>query len=462
MNKKIIYESQIEKNVLEKLYQELAGTELKIIRNDKWITQKFIRLFDVALYKSNNPFALFEINSFHFDNGLFKAKEHIRTGMEVSNARFGIITNGDKFFLFDNISNNKDFVEISFSSLIQKLTSINEIKLTKTDKLKILEVFKSSALKHLSSNKEVLDFILNNKLTHRLKFDNLRNTVYLNDRVKTINSFENIFFNKLFGTFSDKKICRYTSLDTLFQMLNNLSVRMNGLVGMNDRSEINYVDNYLNGNEKPLSRMHHNTIIALNKRYITSCSKITRKDELTLWRLYAEDGTGVCLVFDIKKENLNENILIQKVKYADENGIHPELEFLKEIKTKVKLITNYTFEFRNIGLWKHFFKPYDYSVEEEVRVLVIDNNKLDSIALHWVKTYSHSIINPCIDFRLNSPEFPVHLSQIILGPKLPEQESNLVQFQEMVRRKKREIAENKISTKLDRLKITQSKIKSYR
>jgi hypothetical protein len=68
----------------------------------------------------------------------------------------------------------------------------------------------------------------------------------------------------MFGEFKETQICRYTSFNTLFSMMNYLSFRRNGLVGMNDKSEVNYVANYLNGIEKPISKLHHNSVIALN------------------------------------------------------------------------------------------------------------------------------------------------------------------------------------------------------
>jgi hypothetical protein len=237
---------------------------------------------------------------------------------------------------------------------------------------------------------------------------------------------------------------------------------MNGLVGMNDKSEVNYVETYLNGVEKPLIKEHHNTIIAINNKYITSCSKVARKDDLTLWRLYSDDATGVCLVFDVKRNNLNNHVLLQKVKYANEEGKHKELDFLKQIKEDVESITGYKFEFRKIGYWKHFFKPYHYSIEEEVRLLIIDDNSLIKIKSDLVLTFSHSIINPIIDFRLNSKSFPIQLKEILLGPKCPEQETNLVQIQEMIRRKKREIVEKSFDSNLTNLKVELSKIKHYR
>jgi hypothetical protein len=267
---------------------------------------------------------------------------------------------------------------------------------------------------------------------------------------------------RMFGSFTDKTICRYTTLNTIFSMLNFLSFRMNGLVGMNDKSEVNYVESYIAGNDKPLIKQHHSSVTAINIRYITSCTTIKNKDDLTLWRLYADDCRGVCLIFDTVEANLNSHVLLQKVKYADKHGKHPELELLKEIRRQVVDKTGFPFEFKNLGYWKHFFKPYEYSIEDEVRLLIIDAPLIPSIKKDWVLTYTHSIVNPIIDFQLNGSRFPLHLKEVLLGPKCPEQETNKVQLEELIRRKKSEITNRSINADLKDLKIEMSAIKHYR
>lgn len=91
-----------------------------------------------------------------------------------------------------------------------------------------------------------------------------------------------------------------------------------------------------------------------------------------------------------------------------------------------------------------FFKANDYAIEEEVRLLIIDNDTLDKLKTDWVLTDTHSIINPIIDFRINSNSFPIQLRTILLGPKCPEQETNYVQIEEMIRRKKKEIKDKSL------------------
>ena len=167
-------------------------------------------------------------------------------------------------------------------------------------------------------------------------------------------------------------------------------------------------------------------------------------------------------VFSVKKNNLSKYVLLQKVKYADKNGNHKELDFLKQIKIEVEALTGFKFEFRKLGYWKHFFKAFDYAVEDEIRLLIIDNDSLNKLKTDWVMTYSHSIFNPYIDFSLNSKDFPIQLKTILLGPKCPEQETNFVQIQEMIRRKKKIIRNGGKDSNLNDLKVEISNIKHYR
>ena len=457
------FESEIERLVFNRFQELLIVTDLTLRREDKWQTALLIRYFDIVIYKGNHPLAIIEVKG-RLDNKnlLARATDQVRSALTITNARFGIVTDNERFFLYDRSKKEQDFVELSFETIVSRLLNAEKIKVDKKDREEVLRIILSAAENHLALNQEFQSFIRSKSFLGRIQFDNNSNTYFFSGDDEGISSFENQFFIKMLGEFKDTQICRYTSLKTIFEMLNYISFRMNGLVGMNDKSEVNYVETYLNGVEKPLIKEHHNTIIAINNRYITSCSKVERKDDLTLWRLYSDDAKGVCLVFDVKRSNLNNHVLLQKVKYADEDGKHKELDFLKQIKDDVESITGYKFEFRKIGYWKHFFKPHDYSIEEEVRLLIIDNDSLAKIKSDWVMTFTHSIINPIMDFRLNSKSFPIQLKEILLGPKCPEQETNLVQIQEMIRRKKREIAEKSFDSNLNNLKVELSGIKHYR
>ncbi|MCT3804192.1 DUF2971 domain-containing protein [Elizabethkingia anophelis] len=457
--------------VADRFEKALIGTSLNIKTDDKWqssTSKRYLTYIDITIYRYINPIAVIEVkNKLRDKFTLAIAKDQVRSSLSVTNARFGIITDNQDFYFYDRNEKDKDFRKEKFIIIIEKLINPEKVVIDKADKISIQNIIYKAANQFLNENTSFLEFIKSKIFINRIQFDQNSNTYFFSDDDGGITSFENQFFNKMFGEFKETQICRYTGLRTIFDMLNYLSFRMNGLIGMNDKSEANYVENYLSRNntisgERPLIKEHHKTISALNNRYITSCSRIERKDDLTLWRLYSEDATGVCLVFSVKKNNLNKYVLLQKVKYADKNGNHKELDFLKQIQIEVETLTGFKFEFRKLGYWKHFFKAYDYAVEEEIRLLIIDNNDLHKLKTDWVMTYSHSIFNPYIDFSLNSKDFPIQLKTILLGPKCPEQETNFVQIQEMIRRKRKIIRNGGIDSNLDNLKVEISKIKHYR
>lgn len=463
------FESELEITIANRFKEALKQTNLEVRLQDRWETALLIRRFDIVIYKNVHPLAVIEVKNVLINkNILARATDQVRSALSITNARFGIATDNHLYYLYDRSNKDVDFTQITFDELITRLINPERVKIVKKDREDIWNIITEAANQHLGNNTEFHSFIKSKSFLSRIQFDQKSNCYFFSDDDGGITSFENQFFNMMFGEFKDTQICRYTGLKTIFEMLSYLSFRMSGLVGMNDKSEVNYVERYLNRDngtisiDKPLIKEHHNTITAINNRYITSCSKIERKDDLTLWRLYSDDAKGVCLIFDVKKTNLNKQVLLQKVKYADEDGNHKELDFLKQIKEKVERLTGFKFEFRKLGYWKHFFKAYDYTIEEEVRLLIIDNDTLNKLKTDWVMTYTHSIINPVIDFGLNSKSFPIQLRTILLGPKCPEQETNYVQIEEMIRRKKKFVRDNSGDSNLNNLKVELSNIKHYR
>ena len=458
-------EIEINKNVASRFLEAFGkkSTGLDIHLNDRWEIGSNKVYFDLLISKGANILAVIEVKiGLENKNVLARAMDQVRSGIMITSARFGIVTDGLIYFIYDRKYKDQDFEQKAFGEIIEILISPSQIRIYKKDRDLVANIILEAAYKYFDKESDLLTLLNEKSFITHIHFDSNTNSFYFFDKRSGTSSFENKVFNAMFGEFKEKEICRYTSLNSLYSSLNNISFRMSGLVGMNDKSEVNYVDTYLNGIEKPLIKEHHNTITAINTRYITSCSNINNVDNLTLWRLYSEDSKGVCLIFDTRLDNLGDYVLLQKVKYADKDGMHKELEFLKEVKLEVERMTGFDFEFKKIGYWKHFFKPYEYSIEEEIRLLIIDNKSLPKLRTDWVMTYSHSILNPIIDFRLNIKEFPIQLKRIVLGPKCPEQEINKVQIEELIRRKKKEIVLSKMTARLQNVKVSLSKIKHYR
>ncbi|MCF1192500.1 DUF2971 domain-containing protein [Mangrovimonas sp. AS39] len=424
---------------------------------------------NITIYKWNNPIAVIDVKRNYRIIPSIHNPFPVSFDNESLLSRYRVIySDNNKFFLNDSYKRNADPIEVNYEELLDKIVNPEPVIFGNKERQKIKDIFLETQQEILNDNIELKKFITDKRFETNLKFREPF-TCSFEDSKTGISEFENQFFISLLGKFEKSQICRYTTLNTIFSMLNYKSFRMSGLIGMNDKSEVNYVDTYLQGVEVPLIDEHHSRIMALNRRYITSCTTLDKKDDLTMWRLYADDSKGVCLTFDVNTNNTNDHVLIQEVRYADANGKHPELEYLRALQVRISNALGFTFQFRKLGIWKHFFKAFDYSIEKEVRLMVIDDGTIPKIKTDWVMTYTHSIINPIIDFQLNSNVFPIQLREIMLGSKCPEQETNKVQLVEMLRRKKNEIKDNNsdktkepINSDITKIKVELSKIKHYR
>lgn len=463
-----------EKNFFERLKQSLGeyknhGLSVKFYDKQTFIKEDY-HIHDLVIHKWNSVLAVITFKKYlGLRTSIFNTQNY-SLDAESMMARFDVIVDSSNIiFVNDKYKKSEDHIEMSFNQFVETISNPDTIKFGDSEKQKIKKMFLEIQEELLSDNLELRNFIKRKEFINSLSLKENSFSCFFEDNKTGISEFENQFFIALLGKFTDKQICRYTTVNTIFSMLNYMSFRMNGLVGMNDKSEVNYVDTYFKGIEKPLIEEHHSRISALNRRYITSCASINKKDDLTMWRLYADDSKGVCLTFDVNTKRTNDHVLIQKVKYADKNGKHPELEYILTLQNRISNVLGFYFQFRKLGIWKHFFKPYEYEIEDEVRLMVIDDDKIPKIKTDWVLTFTHNILNPIIDFQLNSSVFPIQLKEIMLGPKCPEQEINKVQFEEMLRRKRRFVRETnnglskpKIDCDLNKINIELSTIRHYR
>lgn len=205
----------------------------------------------------------------------------------------------------------------------------------------------------------------------------------------------------------DYYVAKYTTLETALMMLNSGKMRMMSVTAMNDKMEIGHLYGEL-CNEDSAYLENKTKIHNARQRYITS---FTHKiDDLTMWRLYGDNGKGVCLVFS-EPHDCNYYFPI------DYSGIN------SEICIKVKKICEelekhgFKFTFKSLeAIWQYFLKPKGFSDEQEFRYLRIDNSKPDGYTLA-----SNGIISCYKDLLLiadeNKPEarFPAYLEGIILG-----------------------------------------------
>lgn len=237
---------------------------------------------------------------------------------------------------------------------------------------------------------------------------------------------EDELFRALLGDYKEEFIYRYISSSSLYRILNEKKASMCSVVGMNDSTESTYADDKCS---ICINRFYPGILIGdwqqefANSVFISSCVPAERADDLTMWRLYGEDGKGVCIRYKVDPE-LSKKYIIAPISYARDQFHHPELDFILDL---AGLNINGTlFRFYRFFIWKHFFKPYEYSVEKEVRLLYISDYRQ---AEKWILT-GDSIYCPLIEFPIvrDNNQYPLIIDSIILGPNFKLCDTNRYQI----------------------------------
>ena len=236
---------------------------------------------------------------------------------------------------------------------------------------------------------------------------------------------------------------RYTSARTLKRIFNNekesenLRHSMSSLVTMNDTTEMDYANKYLKekGVEtitKDLEKERKESIHA----YITSLSD--KEDDLTLWRLYGDSAKGISIEYEVPQNIDSSYFMLARVSYANkEDKNDNKLNFIAELMNNP--MHNRKFRLKHWNIWQHFFKPHDYDVENEIRLLAFANELEVSIFHYdrkWITT-PDGIFAPLLNFPLKSKdseivEFPLTIKSIILGCKFEEKEANQITWEHKI------------------------------
>ena len=209
---------------------------------------------------------------------------------------------------------------------------------------------------------------------------------------------------------------------------------MSSLIVMNDTTEVDYANRYLERKKVDLSKQ----VLAEERNksihaYITSLS--VKGDDLTMWRLYGDNAKGVCMAYSYKKEDIDTaKFMLAYVSYADEDGNDKKLDFV--VNLMKSSIGKRKFRLRNWHIWQHFFKPKEYSIEQEVRLLVFADELDISIDHHerkWIIT-SDGIMAPLLLLPLKKQnerefEYPLTINGIIFGSKFTEKEANRITWE---------------------------------
>lgn len=246
-------------------------------------------------------------------------------------------------------------------------------------------------------------------------------------------------------------VCRYTTLKSLFLAMNSGNNVMCSITCMNDKGETSYADKYVGYGAFANSA---NSVRENNDCFILSCCKEGMEDNLTMWRLYGNDGKGVCLEYEVDLSKVdNKEFFFAPVSYGKQMNEHPALDFIKKIRHWKD--NGWCFELKRWYIWKHFFKSHLFKEENEVRLLYIWTEKSPD-KVEWIMDASNNIASRICLFPIACGRLPLKLTKAIVGPKCPEQASNVDQFNYMNRQTKT------IPDSLFRPAISASRIEDYR
>lgn len=410
---------------------------------------------DGVIYYDRIPIAVFDIrHNLQKDPFLPQTLELLRRYISIAHLPIAFVTDGENVVSLENGKESKAG-GIPLSSFIANIVKRDferrELGEGQAKEL-IKNLIQSLKESNISEDDEFHQFITN------LSMDIIRKeSSFTGQYLMFSESFERSFFFELLGAYNNDKICRYTSLKSALRILNEGKESVCSIIGMNDKSECYYADQYLKDvsvsfrlSDLPISETKE-----LNSYLIMSCSDISKLDKLTMWRMYGDEAKGVCFKFNIKRDMMKQPIFyLAPVSYANENGSHPKLEFIKRVISIS--IAHHQFRFNNLNLWEHFFKPFEYIDESEVRLLYFCQPK-DRNKYKWITT-GNGILCPIVEFNIEKSkpnEFPLEIESITLGPKCTEKYTNKPELAIYANSRNLYSLNNRIS-------INISKIENYR
>lgn len=390
---------------------------------------------DFIVMKGPYVFMIIEVVSpqrLHSRNAYANISEYMLS-LELLEADHFILTDGQLIHIMEpNGESELKKFESLFSFFDLSLTPEEITGITQTIAGTISNIFKPFEAVPDTEDLELLrirEFLDSNFSGARIAYDADGRFFHFSESAEGgIDGFEDQFFQYLLRPVADNKVCRYTTLSTVFHTITGRSYRMASHLAMNDRGEVDYVDRYIDDSYTTLPNLSLTEMQQLNNSYISSLTSIEQRDDLTMYRLYAEETKGVCMIFKIKNNLTAGNLILRQISYARKGGYHPELELLRRIVKRLKTL-KIRFKFRKLELWKHFFKSADYAIEQEVRMLYIDDNSLPADKKGWVIANPDSIISKYILLDIQAKNFPLELSELILAPNCPEKTLNKKQFE---------------------------------
>lgn len=167
---------------------------------------------------------------------------------------------------------------------------------------------------------------------------------------------------------NDTQLIHYTSVQTLFEILNSKKLRLFNAMHMNDPLELFFSLKTIEDlNPEGIEKQINNFFLISFCEYVSSSEM---KEHFSMWRNYGDNGNGVGIVFKLANYNLNNRWIdsaLGKVSYDPNsqsiNGIRNYFQKLKnENKFSIHNLPNVIFQLAS------FHKAPIWAEENEIRL----------------------------------------------------------------------------------------------
>ena len=202
-------------------------------------------------------------------------------------------------------------------------------------------------------------------------------------------------------------VYKYTSLETYRNILNHGTFRMNSIIAMNDENESLWADLVTSKDETP-NEVYYKSVVKNKNLLITSFT--SKEDNATMWRLYGDQGKGICMAFSVPANR------ITKVLYVNEKD--EKVRNLKEARTAL-LSKGIKVEFSDMSEMKYYIKHSDFSIEGEYRYLYDAGEENLAIANYG------DLLSPYKDFKYDKEtqkfgNLPFKFEYVIIGKNISQ------------------------------------------
>ena len=202
-------------------------------------------------------------------------------------------------------------------------------------------------------------------------------------------------------------VYKYTSLETYRNILNHRTFRMNSIIAMNDENESLWAD-LVTCKDKTPNEVYYKSVVKNKNLLITSFT--SKEDNATMWRLYGDQGKGICMAFSVPANRITKVLYVNE---KDEN-----VRKLKEARTAL-VNKGIKVEFSDISEMKYFIKHSDFSVEGEYRYLYDAGDENLDIASYG------DLLSPYKDFNYDKEtqkfgNLPFKFEYVTIGKNIPQ------------------------------------------